>query len=86
MENIMTKSARSELRKIVEDCQRRLDGGVGTEYDQVMTKVAEYISAIERRLCIIEMERQFYLCKTLSAEETQRIINYELSTEENYEG
>lgn len=81
MEDIMIKSARGELRKIVEDCQRRLDGGIGTEYDQVMTKVAEYINAIEQRLCFIELEKQYYLGKHLSAEEKQRVIAYELSVE-----
>ena len=73
MENIMTKSARGELRKIVEDCQRRLDGGVGTEYDEVMTRVAEYIAAIELKLCQIQLEKEFLWTRDLSQQEQIRV-------------
>ena len=69
----MTKSARGELFKIVKDCKQRMDGGVGTEYDEVMCKVAEYISALELKLATAAMEREFLWTKELSKEEQLRV-------------
>ena len=79
----MTRSARSELYRIVQDCQQRLDGGVGTEYDVVMTKVAEYIAAIEKKLCEVQMEKEFFYAKDLTKEEQIRVNNSILSKEVN---
>ena len=85
METIMTKSARGELYKIVQECQQRINEGKGTQYDEIMTRVSEYIAAIELKLAQLMYEKELFHTKNLTREEQSRVVTMMLQQEGSWE-
>ena len=85
METIMTKSARGELYKIVQECQQRINEGKGTQYDEIMTRVSEYIAAIELKLAQLMYEKELFHTKNLTREEQSRVVTVMLQQEGSWE-
>lgn len=77
----MTKSARGEFYNIYQDCKKRLEGGVGTEYDEVIAKVYVYVASLENLIAHQKREQEFILMKQLSGHDVQIVINETLAEE-----